>query len=706
MQNFTFELDIVKSKSSVQAGDRIVLGYASTFDIDSDHTQITREALEGAKDDLIKYSTVLFNHDTTRPIGKTIETTVDDVGLLVKVKLSKEEDEIWKKIQEGIINKFSIKGRVLDAVLVDSKEQIYQIKEIELFEVSLVSVPANVDAKTISHYIAKTLNMETSNIKHMNGLIEKLKLIQEKSNDEIKEEVGSLIIQLEKERDVIAGLQVVAGKLEETDRNIIEEAIELLKAKQKSPEETDISEATKEFDLTDESETRPVFQLNSEEKDKIEFEENTTKFKKEILKLGKWFHWEADGGVLNVTEEVIDGIIKNFKKNVIEHVSVPLMHTSDPSKNTGEVVSLEKTDTGLEATIEIKDEKISEKIRKGLIRCISASLDPNYRVKKTNKFAGPTLLHAALVTEPYIKGMGNFVALSEDLVGRPIVQLEDVEPNSYSVLKMIKETLTNIEDKTLTEDKISELFFQMPVGDTKTEDDEEKEEVVEKAKDKPGDSCEVDGKKGKYVMVDDKLVCKEMSEEDLKEFAKSEYGTCMSKEMKAGKSLPEAANICKAKIKKELGVEPSEEESEDKSDTESEENAESKVDLVDAEKVYKEYLKEGKVVPAQKEAFIELLTSGRVLELGDKKVGITKLLENFMKSQPKVVNFEENGTNGNDENKEGDVNEKDNDNEEMPKDVKDLYNKMGLSDDQAKESWQYAKDLKTEEDSDKESTVF
>ena len=50
-----------------------------------------------AKDDFIEYSTVLFNHDFNRPIGRVIDAEVDDTGLLIKVILSKTEKEIWEK---------------------------------------------------------------------------------------------------------------------------------------------------------------------------------------------------------------------------------------------------------------------------------------------------------------------------------------------------------------------------------------------------------------------------------------------------------------------------------------------------------------------------------------------------------------------------------------------------------------------------------
>lgn len=699
MQNFTFELDIIK-KRTVKAGDRIVLGYASTFDIDSDNMQITREALEYAKNDLLKYSTVLFNHRTNRPIGKTVETSVDDVGLLVKVVISKEEDIIWKKIKEDIINKFSIKGRTLEVVPVNGNENICQIKKIELFEVSLVSVPANVGARTISHYVSKSMSKEENSIeasknKRMDNLIEKLKAIQKTNDEDVKEEIVVLIKELEKERDVIADLQIVAGKLEENDRDAIEAAINLLKERSKKEVVEEFPDNTeKEYSLEDETTERPVFQINMAEEE-IDFEEGTTQFKKEILKLGKWFHWDADGGILNVSEEIIDNIIKNFKKKVIENVYVPITHTSDPSKNAGEIVSLKKTESGLDAVIDIKDESVAEKIKKGLIKCVSASLDPNYRVKKTNKFVGPTLLHTALVAEPYIKGMRSFVALSDDLSDRSIIQLEDEKPNFYSALKMIRESLDKIEEKTITEDKLNELFFDMSSDGIKIE---------EKAKKTPkvGEDCLVDGKKGKYIETDGKITCQILTEKELDEVEKSAYRDCMSKEMKSGKSLLDAVKICKVKVKKELDEKTSEKESEEKSDTESEETTSSKVDLAEVERVYEKYLEQGKVVPAQKEVFIKLLTSRKILKLDESKVDTSKLLEEFMESLPKIIDFDEKGTQGNIEEENKDKKET----EEIPTDVKSFYTKMGLSDDAAKESWKYAKSIKEKEDEAKTSTVF
>ena len=764
MIDFNFKLDIVKILKDVKAGDRVVVGYASTFDVDSDDMQITCEALEGAREDLLTYSTVLFNHDMDRPIGKVVDTEVDEIGLLVKVILSSEEDDIWKKVQEGVINKFSIKGRALEMRAVEGKDLIQQITKIKLFEVSLVSVPANKEAKTISHWIAKSLkkneeqedkdetSSNTNETKNMNELLEKLKVILEKEkSDDIKAGLTELVKALETEDDILAKLEVVAGKLSGEDKDVVDFAIGLLKTKTKTvandQEEAHLEDS---FDLDDESDKRPVFQLNGSITE-VELDDDN-KFRKQLLKFGKWFHWDADGGVLNISEEVIDNIVKNFKKGTIDHVYVPLSHTNDPTKNAGEVVKLEKTESGLDAVIEIKDETVLEKIKKGLIKCVSASLDPNYRVKSSNKFVGPTLLHAALVSEPFIKGMSNFVSLSDDFEGRSVIQLEDQEPNFFEIMKALKDSFENIEDKIVSKEEIAEVFAEIYKGsdineeikkdgeeeekeeekteeaaeektdeeaveektDETTEDkedekkeetEEEKVEEVEKKLHKPGEACMADGKKGHYVKEGDKLVCKALTEKELEELTKTKFQSCMSREMKAGKTMAEAAKICKTDTKKSIEKMYSEATSVEKTEDKSEDTA-PHVDFADAERVFEDYLKRGKVVPAQKEAFIKLIASGKELKLGDDTVGVSELIKTFMESQPSSIDFDEDGVPVDDEEKKDKENggeEERSDLSDVPAEARELFGKMGLSNEDIKTSWDTAKITKEQEDEDKSS---
>ena len=664
-----FELDIVKAqtKDLIRKGDRVIYGYASTFDVDSDDAQITKEALMGAKDDLLKYNTVLFNHNMDRPIGKVVETAVDGKGLLVTLVLSKEEDELWKKIEDGTMSKFSIRGRALETRYTEPNDKglsILQIIKIKLFEVSLVSVPANVEATTLSSYVAKAF----------------------KDNE------------MEQTKSLIGELQILAGKLGDDDKKLIEELITLFS----SLNTTNMDEKEKEYNLTDKSENRPIFQLNLRDGDVIELGESQT-FRKQLLKYGRWYHWAADGGVLDVTKDLVKSIVKNFKKKTIDHVAIPLTHTSDPSKNTGEVIDLIQTDDGLDVICEIKDESIVEKIKNGLIKSISASIDPNYLVKASNKFTGPVLVHAALVQEPYIKGMSNFIPLSDEFDERPILSLEStsifneiqeikgklellLKQKSEETAEEVEETVEEIDEEVPTEEVTEEV----------TEENAPTDEEIEKEIKK--DAEETTEEVADETVIEEVEETEEEEEED--EFEKSAYSKCMSAEMKAGKSMTEAAKICKDKIKKST-----EDVSEDKSETKSDDKTTKQdVDLAEVEKEFDGYLKAGKVVPAQKEAFIRLLSSKKEVELSDgSEVDLSTVLKSFFDAQPKIINFDEEGITE-DPTVIDPTQTKATDG--MPPEVKDFYTeKLGLSDEDSVEAWKHAQELKREEDENK-STLF
>jgi uncharacterized protein len=174
---------------------RIVTGYAAVADVvDSQYELIAREALEEASKDLLKYTTVLYNHDPDRPIGKVLEARPEGTGLFVKVQISNSEDEIWDKICEGIISKFSFRG-----VITEYDEQfdkslarnITVIKGFKIFEISLVSVPANPEAKTLNYYLSKALADQVELHRENPGKVESPTDIPQPGSSEIPKTGGS-----------------------------------------------------------------------------------------------------------------------------------------------------------------------------------------------------------------------------------------------------------------------------------------------------------------------------------------------------------------------------------------------------------------------------------------------------------------------------------------------------------------------------------
>ncbi len=155
---FRCRLDIVKAHE--EEGKWIVEGYAATTDFDLQEDVITQEAIEASARDLLENSTVLLNHDPALAIGKVERSEARRGGLYLKILISKTVPEIWQRIKEGVLNKFSIRGRILEA----RKQWIARLAryarlifKMQLVEVSLVSVPANPKARAIRWYVEKAL---------------------------------------------------------------------------------------------------------------------------------------------------------------------------------------------------------------------------------------------------------------------------------------------------------------------------------------------------------------------------------------------------------------------------------------------------------------------------------------------------------------------------------------------------------------------
>ena len=134
-----------------------IKGYASTNDQDRAGDIIEPNAWsKGGIGNYENNPIILFNHDYHNPIGKTTELGVDDIGLKIKGRISKSAGKIRDLVKEGVLGAFSVGFRVKDA---DYNEETdgYRIKDAELFEISVVSVPAN-QAATFS--VAKSFNSD------------------------------------------------------------------------------------------------------------------------------------------------------------------------------------------------------------------------------------------------------------------------------------------------------------------------------------------------------------------------------------------------------------------------------------------------------------------------------------------------------------------------------------------------------------------
>ena len=121
-----------------------ICGMASTADFDRAGDTISAEAwTKGGLNNFEKNPIILFNHDYNKPIGRATGLKVTENGLELKAKISKSApDHVAQLVKEGILGAFSVGFRVKDADYITETDGL-KIKDAELFEVSVVSVPCN-----------------------------------------------------------------------------------------------------------------------------------------------------------------------------------------------------------------------------------------------------------------------------------------------------------------------------------------------------------------------------------------------------------------------------------------------------------------------------------------------------------------------------------------------------------------------------------
>jgi len=139
-----FNLTSTFKTHSIDDGSVMIRGMASTADFDRAGDSISSEAwAKGGLKNFEKNPIILFNHDYDRPIGRATGLKITENGLELEAKISKSAPaNVCELVKEGILGAFSVGFRVKDADYITETDGL-KIKDAELFEVSVVSVPCN-----------------------------------------------------------------------------------------------------------------------------------------------------------------------------------------------------------------------------------------------------------------------------------------------------------------------------------------------------------------------------------------------------------------------------------------------------------------------------------------------------------------------------------------------------------------------------------
>jgi HK97 family phage prohead protease len=145
--NLCVPFDGIKALDEEDDGSLRIKGHASTTNKDrmGDIIEASAWTKSGALANYLKNPVILAFHDMTRPIGKAESHEVTEDGLNITAKISKAAGNIVDLIKEGILSAFSVGFQIKDADY-DEKSGIFFIKDLELLEISVVSIPANQNA--------------------------------------------------------------------------------------------------------------------------------------------------------------------------------------------------------------------------------------------------------------------------------------------------------------------------------------------------------------------------------------------------------------------------------------------------------------------------------------------------------------------------------------------------------------------------------
>lgn len=170
-------------KSITDDGNKLkIVGYASTADTDRVGDVIVPDAwTKGGLDNYQKNPIILFNHNYSQPIGRAVNLEVDANGLKIECEISKSAGDTYGLIQDEVLSTFSVGFMIKDADYNQTTDG-YIIRDAELLEVSVVSVPCN-QAATFS--VSKSFK-DTSEQAEFNKEINAIKGQNDPAEEEIK----------------------------------------------------------------------------------------------------------------------------------------------------------------------------------------------------------------------------------------------------------------------------------------------------------------------------------------------------------------------------------------------------------------------------------------------------------------------------------------------------------------------------------------
>ena len=354
---------------------------------------------------------------------------------------------------------------------------------------------------------------------------------------------------------------------------------------------------------------------------------SATTYRKQLVKFGDWVDPVNPGQKMKLDEAWAKKIVANFNARLLDKVPVPKNHTNDVAANTGELVGLEIVEgDGLYGLLEISEKETQLAIDEGRTFNVSISFDRDYHDTKTNTAHGPTLLHVALVNNPYLKGLKSF-----EKVKSTIKEMSEAlaPAHSASVIMLSESKAKELNAMLVTVKNSKSYKVTIKV---KGDDGVEVEHVLE-----PVAETQVPKDQSEAILAS----IEEATDPDADQETEEEKKAREEKEAADKKAAEDAeAEKNKGKTPEEIEAEKAEADKKELSELRK------KNRVLEFEKKYDTLLKEGKIVPAQKAQFMSFAEiENQTVNLSEgKTTDLAELLFNTLSAGSKVVDFDESGS--------------------------------------------------------------
>lgn len=164
--------DISANQAGTMIEDRTIKGYLIAWGVKDDWGTIMVKGCcakslqdRGVNSNSNYKITLLWQHDQSEPIGRFTTLQEDNYGLYFEAEIDRieEGDRVLEQIRSGTLNCFSVGfDYVWDKVDYDEKEDALVLKEIQLYEGSVVTIPSNMGTYAIRS--GKSLEDEKSEL--------------------------------------------------------------------------------------------------------------------------------------------------------------------------------------------------------------------------------------------------------------------------------------------------------------------------------------------------------------------------------------------------------------------------------------------------------------------------------------------------------------------------------------------------------------